>query len=177
MLKGAPKPKLAQEFIEYLLSDAGQELFLLKPGEAGGPTRYALCRLSIVPALYGRYPPAERSVGDADPFTLGGAFDYKTSIGQARWDALNDLLGAVALDAQADLADAWQAVLAAKLPDDRRRALADELFQSPCGEAELAEYAKRIAVESPRYRAETINRWGEEARRRYQKVISEARGG
>jgi hypothetical protein len=136
-----------------------------------------LCRLSIVPALYGRYPPAERSVGAADPFTLGGAFDYKASIGQARWDALNDLLGAVALDAQADLTNAWQAVLTATLPDDRRRALEEELFQPPCSEAELADYAKRIAVESPRYRAETVNRWGEAARRRYANVAREARRG
>src|SRR5262249_1962829 len=149
---------------------AGQELFLLKPGAPGGPTHYALCRLSIVPALYRRYPPSERSVGEADPFTLGGAFDYKASIGQGRWDALNDLLGAIALDPQFDLADAWQAVLTTKLSDDRRQALEEELFRPPCTDAELADYAKRIANESPRYRAETVNRWGEDARRRYANV-------
>jgi ABC-type Fe3+ transport system substrate-binding protein len=177
VLKGAPKPKLAEEFVEYLLSDAGQELFMLKPGAPGGPTHYALCRLSIVPALYRRYPSNERSTGDADPFTLGGAFDYKASIGQGRWDALNDLLGAVALDAQADLANAWQAVLISKISDGRRQALEEELFRPPCTDVELEAYAKRIATESPRYRAETVNRWAEEARRRYSRVAQEARGG
>jgi ABC-type Fe3+ transport system substrate-binding protein len=177
VLKGAPKPKLAQEFIEYLLSDAGQELFLLNPGIRGGPSHYALCRLSVVPALYRRFPPAERSVGDADPFTLGGAFDYKASVGQGRWDALNDLLGAIALDAQSELAGAWYAVLSAKLPKERLRLLETELFRTPVTETELADYGRRIAVESPRYRAETTNRWGEEARRRYRDVAREAQGG
>jgi ABC-type Fe3+ transport system substrate-binding protein len=176
VLKGAPKPALAREFIEYLLSDAGQELFLLNPGLPGGPLQDPLCRLSVVPALYRRFPPPKRSVGAADPFTLGGAFDYKASVGQARWDALNDLLGAIALDAQAELSDAWHTVIDAPLSAERRRQLEGELFRPPCTEVELADYGKRIAVESPRYRAETVNRWGENARRHYREVAKEARG-
>ncbi len=177
VLKGAPSPELAREFIEFLLSDDGQRLFLLKPGVPGGPAKYALCRLSVVPALYRRYPPDERSVGDADPFTLGGTFRYHAALGQGRWDALNDLLGAVAVDAHPDLAGAWQAVLSAGLSNRWRQELEDALFRPPCGEGELADYARRVRGESPRYRAETINRWGEDARRRYRAVAREARGG
>jgi ABC-type Fe3+ transport system substrate-binding protein len=175
VLKGAPSPEVARAFIEYLLSDDGQRLFLLKPGLPGGPKHYPLCRLSVVPALYQEFPPEQRSVGDADPFTLGGAFDYKAALGQARWDALNDLLGAIAVDSHAELSDAWQTLLAAQLPDNRQRELEEELFRPFCTEAEIAEYSRRSAAESPRVRAETVNAWGEEARRRYRKVAQEAR--
>lgn len=175
VLAGAPRPELARAFIEFLLSDHGQKLFLLKPGLPGGPLKYPLCRLSVVPDLYRQYPPPERSVGDADPFTLGNTFAYRAAVGQQRWDALNDLLGAVAVDPHADLATAWQRLLAASFSDESRQSLEDQLFQPPCSEDDLRNYAARIAVESPRYRAETINRWGEEARRRYRAVAREAR--
>jgi ABC-type Fe3+ transport system substrate-binding protein len=177
VLKGAPSADLAGAFIEYLLSDDGQRLFFLKPGAPGGPLHYPLARLSVVPGLYRRYPPSARSVGDVDPFTLGGAFDYNASLGQSRWDALNDLLGAVAVDAHQELSCAWQTLLAARLPARSRQALEAELFRPPVREAELAEYAGQALAASPRYRAETVNRWGEDARRRYREVAREAGGG
>jgi ABC-type Fe3+ transport system substrate-binding protein len=177
VLKGAPRAEIAREFVEYLLSDDGQRLFLLKPGLDGGPQHYPLGRLSVVPALYQRYPPSQRAVGDADPFTLGEAFDYKADLGQRRWDALNDLLGAVALDARIELTDAWQTLLRAHLPESRQHELEEELFRPPCTEAELTDYARQIATGSPRYRAETVNRWAEEARQRYRRIAREARGG
>jgi ABC-type Fe3+ transport system substrate-binding protein len=175
VLRGAPNAAIAREFIEYLLSDDGQRLFLLKPGISGGPHQYPLCRLSVVPALYKRYPAAERSVGDADPFTFGGAFDYKASLGERRWNALNDLLGAVAVDARAEIAAAWQTLLAASLPEDRQQLLEQELFRPPCSEETLADYARLVGSESPRYRAKIMNQWGEEARRRYRDVARKAR--
>ena len=72
VFEGRRKVKLARAFVEFLLSDAGQKLILLRPGEPGGPRRYPLGRLSVVKALYAEYPPAARSVGAVDPFALGG---------------------------------------------------------------------------------------------------------
>jgi hypothetical protein len=128
-----------------------------------------------VPGLYQRYPPAERSIGEANPFTLGGAFVYNAEKGRKRWDALNDLLGAIAVDAHPELSDAWQAVvehLPGTIVWERGEKM---LFTPPCSEAELDQYAKDITTKPPSYRAETINRWGEEARQGYRRVMREAR--
>jgi ABC-type Fe3+ transport system substrate-binding protein len=177
VLKGAPHPELARAFVEFTLSDAGQRLFILLPGQPGGPRRYPLCRLSVVPELYRQYQPAERSIGAADPFALAGTLSYDGKKGSARWDALNDLFGAVIVDAHPDLSAAWRAILDSDLSESERRDLEERLFAPPCTEAELMEHAGRIAGGNPRVRAETVNRWGEEARERYRDARRAAREG
>jgi hypothetical protein len=177
VLKGAPRPELARAFVAFTLSDAGQKLFFLLPGQPGGPRRYPLCRLSVVEALYREYPPDKRSVGAADPFTQKNALRYDSKLGQQRWDALNDLIGAVIVDAHDDLAAAWKAVAESGLPEERRRALEQELFRPPCTEAEQAAHGRRIIEQGPRARAAQINQWGEDARSRYRAICSQASGG
>jgi ABC-type Fe3+ transport system substrate-binding protein len=173
VLKGAPQRELAWAFVEFTLSDAGQKLFLLQPGEPGGPRRHPLCRLSVVEKLYQDYPPAKRSVADANPFTVQNTISYNSDLGNQRWDALNDLIGAVIVDAHAELAVAWAAVC--RLPEGQpKAALSDRLFTPPCSLAELEAHARSIRTESPRVRTERVNRWGEEARQRYRTIRAEA---
>ena len=52
LLRGAPHRELAIAFIEFVLSDDGQKLWSFRRGAPGGPERYALRRLPIVPHLY-----------------------------------------------------------------------------------------------------------------------------
>jgi hypothetical protein len=54
--------------------------------------------------------------------------------------------------------------------------LENELFRPPYTEAELMEHARHIISDGPRVRNATINRWGEQARRRYGHVLRRARG-
>src|SRR5207244_2140901 len=77
---------------------------------------------------------------------------------------LNDLFGAVIVDAHPELTGAWRAVLRSW-----RRDLEEELFAPPCTLDELADHARRNVEEGPRARTVTINRWGEEARARYRR--------
>jgi ABC-type Fe3+ transport system substrate-binding protein len=168
VLKGAPRKELARAFVEFTLSDAGQLLFLLQPGQAGGPRRYPLCRLSVVEALYARSPPEVRSVGVANPFQAGKTISYDGKLGNSRWDALNDLFGAAIIDAHPDLAAAWGTLL--RLPEAERQPLEADLFAPPCRQEELMAHARAILEESPRVRTATINRWGEEARQRYRRI-------
>jgi ABC-type Fe3+ transport system substrate-binding protein len=176
ILKGAPNLEMAKAFVEFTLSDAGQKVFLLRPGQPGGPRRYALCRLSVVEDLYRQYPPEVRSVGAANPFAVTSTISYNSKQGNDRWDALNDVFGAVVVDAQPELAAAWQAVV--KLPPSpERQQLEDELFRPPVNEAQLMEHQRQITQGSPRMRAETVNRWGEETRKRYRDIKKRAEGG
>lgn len=175
VLKGAPHSQLARAFVEFTLSDAGQLLFLLRPGQPGGPRRYPLCRLSSVEELYERYPPEVRSIGTANPFKVKNTIAYNTKLGGSRWDALNDLMGATILDAQPELAAAWSAVVY-QAPLERRVQLAVDLFQPPVGEQELLTYSRRVAEEGARLRTLTINQWGEDARERYRRIRQAAAG-
>jgi ABC-type Fe3+ transport system substrate-binding protein len=172
--KGAPQQGLARAFVEFLLSDAGQCMFFLQPGQPGGPHRYPLCRLSVVEQLYQKYPPAVRSTGTTNPFAVRDTIVYNSRLGIGRWDALNDLFGAWIIDAHPDLSAAWKALLTGRLPDTERRRLEEELFRPPCSEAELAAYARAVAEGSPRTRTEMLTRWGEAARQRYRHVRQQA---
>jgi iron(III) transport system substrate-binding protein len=172
VLKGAPHKELARAFVEFTLSDAGQRLFLLQPGIPGGPQWHPLCRLSIVESLYKQYSPDQRSVGAANPFTQTRGLPYKSKIGEQRWDALNDILGAVIVDAHDELA-ATRASLVG-LPEDVYSRLLADLTTPPCSEDELAAHARRIVEQGPRARAAQINQWGEAARERYRRIRQEA---
>jgi hypothetical protein len=146
----------------------------LQPGVPGGPRRYPLCRLSIVEKLYEEYPLDQRSVGDVNPFAVRNTFQYNSKLGDSRWNALNDLIGAVIVDAHADLVAAWRAVIALPSSSDRRKELEAALFAPFCTEAELAEHARRINADGPRYRTEAANAWGRAARERYQRIARQA---
>jgi ABC-type Fe3+ transport system substrate-binding protein len=174
VLQGAPNPALAKAFVEFMLSDAGQKLLILRPGLPGGPRRSPLCRLSVVEDLYRRYPPEERSIGAANPFTLHSTITYDAAKGSARWDALNDLFGATIMDAHPDLAAAWNTLATSHLPQAERLALEADLFRPPCTEAELKEVTRRVADGGPRVRIATVNGWGDDARQRYRQVARQA---
>ncbi|MBV9124360.1 MAG: hypothetical protein JO112_13455, partial [Planctomycetes bacterium] len=176
VLKGAPRFELARAFVEFTLSDAGQRLVLLRAGEPDGPRRHAVGRLSVVKQLYEEYPPAQRAVGAVNPFAVGHTIHYDNKLGIQRWDALNDLFGAWVVDAHPELTAAWQALLHSSLTAPERQRLEDELFAPPCSEEELAAHAWRITDDSPRERTLVVTRWGEEARQRYRRIRSLARG-
>lgn len=172
VLKGAPRKELARAFVEYTLSDAGQRLFLLRPGLPGGPRRNPLCRLSVVERLYEEYPVDQRSTGAANPFTQTQTLPYNSKLGEQRWDALNDVLGAVIVDAHDELAAARRALV--WLPPEPYARLLRELSSPPCTEAELLAHARRSIEEGPRARAAQINQWDEAARQRYRRIRQEA---
>ncbi len=170
VLRGAPQSGLAKAFVEFTLSDAGQRLFFLRPGQPGGPQRFPLCRLSVIKDFYDKYPPEVRSTGTTDPFNVGPTVRYDTRKSIQRWDALNDLFGAWIVDAHPQLVAAWRSVLRSKAGDADRARLEEELFRPPLTEEALARYAVSITEGSPRTRTEATTGWGEEARQRYRGI-------
>ena len=70
LLRGAPHRELAIAFIEFVLSDDGQKLWSFRRGAPGGPERYALRRLPIVPASL--RPRVRRFRADPDENALRG---------------------------------------------------------------------------------------------------------
>ncbi|HUO08098.1 MAG TPA: ABC transporter substrate-binding protein [Phycisphaerae bacterium] len=52
MFKGAPHAELAAHFIQFVISPAGQRLWVFRPGTPGGPVHSGLGRMTVLPELY-----------------------------------------------------------------------------------------------------------------------------
>ncbi len=97
VFRGAPHRKLAEQFVSFVLSDAGQRLFLAKKGVPGGPSTFELGKLSVRPSLYDSLDDGA-AVGDR-PFSATSSFRYDTALASRRYEVVNDLVGACVVDA------------------------------------------------------------------------------
>ncbi len=164
ILKGAPQAELAARFIEFTLSEAGQKLWVLRKGAAGGPKEFELGRMPIIPGF------AKASGRDAavplDPFEWKGGFIYDAQRGSRRWTLINDLIGSVLIDNHRELATAWNRVRNRR-PDDP---VIGELTRPPFSEEEGMRLAN-MEWNQPEQRARIRARWSAEARSRYLGII------
>ncbi|MFH1744529.1 MAG: extracellular solute-binding protein [bacterium] len=135
MLRGAPEPGLARQFIAFLLTREGQRLWVLDPGEPGGPKADALDRLPVLPSIYAEPEFARKSV--TSPYDVQGTIDYNHALGGQRWAILDDLIGATILDQHGLVQKAWRCLIDSELPPDKVK-----LFvRPPVSEAELLRLA------------------------------------
>lgn len=137
MLRGAPHRETARRFIEYLLSEEGQQLWCYRVGEPGGPQKYALQRFPIRRDFYPSDFPAfqaafERrrahTTDDLGEPTLDAYRLAEEYVYHARWTAgyyglLRDLVRAMAMDAGVELRAAWKAICEAGGPEACPRAM------------------------------------------------------
>jgi ABC-type Fe3+ transport system substrate-binding protein len=135
---------LARHFVEFLLSPQGQRLWILNPGQEGGPRSRALRRSPIRQSVY-----LDRRgwADDTDYFANAGGFNER-----GEWMAtlgdLRPIWAAAWIDDRDDLRDAYVRVLA--VPDPQRRAaLIGELSDLPVTRADVTGLmAQRRRVES-----------------------------
>ena len=121
MLRGAPSPELAREFIEFTLSTEGQKLWNWKTSTPGGPEKYALRRLPILPNLYAPEFTPFRSDPGVNPYREVGAFVYHPEWTGALFRVLGLVVQTMCIDSEAELHQAWSALVAAGSPRKPRR--------------------------------------------------------
>ena len=124
LLRGAPHRELAVRFIAFCLGAEGQKLWNYRPGEPGGPRRYALRRLPIRRDFYPGEEPAfeararEHAARCSDdladpavnPFRLARGFDYQSRWTGAHFGIQRDLVRAMCLDSGDELRAAWRRI-------------------------------------------------------------------
>ncbi len=110
LLRGAPNDALAREFIAFVLSEEGQKLWNWKIGTPGGPRRYALRRLPVLPALYAPGYDAERSDPGVDPYAPTG-FTYHPEWTGALFHTIGFVISATTIEAHEELREAWAALV------------------------------------------------------------------
>lgn len=96
ILRGAPKKELAEKFVEFVLSPAGQKLWMFKKGSEGGPVQEPLFRLAVLPEMY--QPISPESLVQEDPFSAKNERPYESEKAAARRVVIDDLIGAVLID-------------------------------------------------------------------------------
>ena len=173
ILKNPPHPELARHFVEFVLSRAGQLLWMLPKGSPGGATRNIINRMSVQPALYDEFSGVTPIL--TNPFKMHSDFVYSQPLGSKRRAILSVLIAAWMIDTHDVLAPAWKALhspAALRLPADRQQALLAELIAPPCTEAELLHLAETDWTD-PVKRTALVNLWQSEALDRYKSVLAQ----
>jgi ABC-type Fe3+ transport system substrate-binding protein len=161
ILKGAPNRDVAEAFIRFVMSAAGQKLWLLPKGSAEGPQRFQLNRFSVLPSLY-ELSPHSMAV-KVNPFSWQSGFAFDEKLGSARWAIVNDLIGVLVIDQKDLLTRAWKAALADGLTDEEWQRLA----ATPVSEDEALKLAQ-TKWRDPAVRNQKLNEWVEFAQTKYQ---------
>lgn len=135
-LKGAPHAETARRFIQFVLGESGQRLWMLPRGHPDGPVQYSIERLPVRPDLYRRY--RETSNIAFSPFDLNQSFRYDSRLARDRREVVAALAGALLVDTESELRAAWRSII-------QRGAVASEraaLGRMPISESEALSIAK-----------------------------------
>ncbi|MES2475425.1 MAG: extracellular solute-binding protein [Verrucomicrobiota bacterium] len=125
VLKGAPHPEIAQAFVAFCLSPAGQTLWFGRPGTPGGPRKRALHRMPIRRDLYTPEILALTTIPDANPWHDKGNLTYQPELTGAAFGTLRQLVKIMCIDSHDELTDAWSAMREAGMPADALAVFSD----------------------------------------------------
>jgi ABC-type Fe3+ transport system substrate-binding protein len=96
ILKGAPHQAVAERFIDFVLSEEAQNLWLAPKGHTAGPKQFSIERMAIRPDLYEKF--AGVTLMKTNPFRDLTPLSYNSKLGTLRWSVLNSLIGAFVID-------------------------------------------------------------------------------
>jgi ABC-type Fe3+ transport system substrate-binding protein len=125
VLKGAPHPEVAQDFVEFCLSPEGQTLWFGKPGTPGGPQIRALHRTPIRRDVYTPQNLANSTMPDAKPYEDRGNFTYQRELTGSSFNTLRQLVKIMCIDSHEEMKSAWLAIREAGMPADALAVFSD----------------------------------------------------
>ena len=187
ILRGAPRRELAGRFIEYLLSEDGQQLWCYRPGEPGGPEKYALQRFPIRRDFYPSANPAFQASYERhrphttddlgrpvlDAYRLAEEYVYRPRWTAGHFGLLRDLVRAMCLDAGQELRKAWGAMAEAGGPEACPRAL--EALQRLPQVPEPLTWASGLTMGKQYDRLDLLREWTLQYRAQYAEAARLAR--
>ncbi len=165
ILKGAPHAEVAKAFVNFVLSEKGQRLWMTPKGSPGGSVKYGISRMGVLPVLY-EDPQALASV-PMNPFSEEGGLVYDREKGAKRWSVLNELIGATIIDLHPQLRKAWATVQS--LPEPRRSEVLKKLQTPMISEEEANEMAGQWRKD-PALGRRTVDLWMRQARARWEAI-------
>ena len=160
ILKGAPHGDLARSFVEFVVGEPGQKLWMLKVGEQDGPGEIALRRMSVMPHVYDLL--GDKVDVPTNPFKWETTLQYDHDKGSVRWGIVADLIGAMTIDMHDELVKAWEAVIKGGMKDVAVR----RLVAVPISEEEAGRLGKE-KWDDEEFRNAKITEWIKFARDKY----------
>jgi iron(III) transport system substrate-binding protein len=125
VLRGAPHAAIAQDFVEFCLSPAGQKLWFGKPGSPGGPLARALHRTPIRRDLYTPEYLVNSTMPAARPYDDPGNFTYQRELTGAAFNTLRQIVKVMCIDSHEEMKAAWLALSDAGMPADALAVFSD----------------------------------------------------
>jgi len=160
ILKGAPHKELAQRFLEFVMGEPGQKLWMLKVGEPEGPKELALRRMSVMPDVYDML--GDKIDVPTNPFKWKTSLQYDHEKGSARWGVVADLIGTMTIDMHSELVKAWEAVRKGGM----KEAALKRLVAVPITEEEADRLGKE-KWDDPTFRNTKLEEWTKFAVEKY----------
>ena len=180
LLRGAKNRRQAEEFIDFMLSEAGQKLHCFKvmreTGLDVGPEKASLNRPPVRRDLY---TPANRKYffkPGYDPYESGADFTYNPKWTGKYFNLLRVLFKSIAIDPHDELGEAWRAICAAGGPEKTPLAMR-EFEWLPFDYAGAAAAAARLKAGKADELAKLTRKWSDDARSHYLKAAELAREG
>jgi iron(III) transport system substrate-binding protein len=111
MLRGAPEPELAEAFIDFVLSDAGQKLWCYRKGQPGAPFSESLRRLPVRKDLYTAEHRAMMADPEEEPFVKAQSFIYRPEWTGSVFNVLRFVIRVACVDTHHEQRQAWKAIV------------------------------------------------------------------
>lgn len=125
LMRGSPHRAVAVDFIEYVLSPEGQDLWNTRVGEPGGPAVFALRRLPVRKDSYAPETRPRRSDPAVDPYAADNDFVYNGAWTGSMLNEIAFVIRVMCLDSHPELVDAWRAAIRAGQPPEAMAVLGD----------------------------------------------------
>lgn len=175
LLRGAPNPEVAREFIAFVLSLEGQKLWNFKVGTPGGPVKYALRRLPIRKDIYTPEYSAFRSDPETLPYEEASAFTYHESWTGSLFSALRFIIRVSCIDSHDEQVAAWKALIDANFPPQATATFSDVSAISYATTKDVIRPA--LKGSTPLTEVQLAARLGEQFRAQYRKAQQLAKEG
>lgn len=173
LLRGAPSADLGRELIDFVLNPAGQKLWAYKRGVPGGPERYALRRLPILPALYEPEHRPLRSDPEDNPYESARSFTYHAAWTAPLFRALSFVIRVMCVDTEVELHEAAASLAENGYPPQAQAAFDDmSLVSYPIVKARVA---PALASADPLREVELQNQLVTALKAHYERVATLAR--
>lgn len=165
ILKGAPHPQLAQEFVRFLFTKHGQMIWNAKPGTEWGPRMRGLRRLPIRRDLYQEPYLSDMVDAEVMPYETANEFVYDYNLTGRHFTPLRNIIRAMCIDSHAEMKAAWAALIAADFPPEASARFYDV---APVGyEIALTEIKKSLKSDDKVDSVRMMNRLGKHFRESY----------
>lgn len=128
ILRGARDRELAEEYVDFLLSEKAQKLWGKEAGAPDGPRDHTLYRLPVRRDMFEGDALRDTVFGDERPLLLASSFQYRGDWTGSLFTAIRVLVKTMLIDCGPELRRAWGEILRQggmeALPPERRAAFA-----------------------------------------------------